>query len=203
MQWNDYLFYSAELNLNIFLVGLNYMFIAIGIIDYKRKLTSSRIVNSLINPVKDKRFPYLQMFPTINLADRRSLYSWLQIRTSLLDFGQKFSLRVQLYSSCFLLIYSIFALKFYYDFFFNIDTLVLYPFYFILLYDTVMALCILLLMIERGAMVNTYFVKDLRVLASLRSTYKFVQINLKKILQPDYYHKGQMMVIIRDHLLNK
>ena len=77
MQWNDYLFYSAELNLNIFLVGLNYMFIAIGIIDYKRKLTSSRIVNSLINPVKDKRFPYLQMFPTINLADRRSLYSWL------------------------------------------------------------------------------------------------------------------------------
>ena len=94
MQWNDYLFYSAELNLNIFLVGVNYMFISIGIIDYKRKLTSSRIVNSLINPVKDKRFPYLQMFPTINLADRRSLYSWLQIRTSLLDFGQKFSLRV-------------------------------------------------------------------------------------------------------------
>jgi hypothetical protein len=88
------MFIICELSCGLLLIGTNFEFIANGVIDYKRKCLISKITNSLLNPTKSRQSSTLLLFPTVNFLDKKSLFAWLTIRTSLMDFGIKFSKRV-------------------------------------------------------------------------------------------------------------
>ena len=88
---------------------MNILFVLAGIVDYKRKLFFMRVMTALISPAKDKDFEYASLLPTINSLCYFNLRNWLDLRTCLLDLGRRFTGRINLYSSYFMGIYSVFG----------------------------------------------------------------------------------------------
>jgi hypothetical protein len=112
-EWNDILYIISELTCLIILYNYNIQFIEVGVRDYRRKLKMSRIVGSLINPMKNKQHPYVKHFPTLNIADAKTLYAWYNLRVSIIEIGKKYNIRVQFYTSTFLIVYSILGVVFF------------------------------------------------------------------------------------------
>ena len=108
--WNETIFIVSQCLFLYILYNLNIFLVTVGPTDFKRKFVACKILGSMLNPVKPKGIPYLSNFPTINLADSRTLDAWLSVRLALLEFGRKYTLRVQLYCSTFFAVYAFIAI---------------------------------------------------------------------------------------------
>lgn len=110
--WNEILFFLAETLFFMLVYNFNLYFVFLGLGDFRRRLTATIIIGSLINPIKERQYPFLENFPTIDLADRKTIHSWLNLRLAVIDLGKKYTTRVQLYSTIFFIIYGCIALYF-------------------------------------------------------------------------------------------
>jgi hypothetical protein len=64
---------------------------------------------TLIDPDKFNYSTKYQIFPTINVVSKSSLYTWFKLRECIMDFGKKYMMRVLIYSSAFLAFYAFYG----------------------------------------------------------------------------------------------
>ena len=154
----------CDLVYGLLIYRLNIFFLLFGLHDFQRKKVMSKIISSLINPDKKRTQPYTKNFGTLNLADSQTIQSWLNIKLCLFDFGKKFSLRVQLYSSFILIINIFLGVRIFLKILFfetktEVDGQVIYltPTMIGEIYDIVLAIMLLVLMISIGSSANHSF----------------------------------------------
>ena len=105
--WFEYVLQVKLIMLSYLMALVNTRFILFGVLDFKRKYFYARMLRSMLLPTRDKHFTCGNMFPSINLLDAQSISSWMQLRNGMLDLGKKYTERVFLFSSCFILFYGI------------------------------------------------------------------------------------------------
>ena len=125
-----------------------------GLVDYKRKLFFMRVMTALISSAKDKDFIYSSMLPTVNTMCFYNLRNWLELRTCLLDLGRRFTARINLYSSYFMAIYSVFGALLMLVFFGFIHVRLTTRFWTIALFELGIVCLVLLKMLDLAAQVN-------------------------------------------------
>ena len=74
--YDSIIFTIVEILMQLFLLLVNYMFIWSGLVDFHRRFIMLKACSSLLNPVKDNLDLKYQLFPTINLACKKSVFSW-------------------------------------------------------------------------------------------------------------------------------
>eukprot|EP00347_Sterkiella_histriomuscorum_P000736 403374702 len=91
---------------------VNSFFLSIGIYDMKRRFYQMEVCDTMLEPNRFKIKKNLQLYPTINYFDPQSLMSWFDLRMMVLDIGQRFSVRIQLYMSLYLITYGLIGVIF-------------------------------------------------------------------------------------------
>ena len=66
--WDSFLYQIIELPSLGLLLGLNYVFIIVGFIDFQRRVFMLKAVGALINPFKENLEIKYQVFPTIDIT---------------------------------------------------------------------------------------------------------------------------------------
>lgn len=175
---SQWIIFGCLLYIGISLHYVNLRFVAAGLTDFRRKLFFQKVMSMLIDPEKrtsDKDVK--NIVPCLNLLDSRTLRRWMYLKRSSLDFGKKFTHRIFLYCSIFLIGYGLLAIIFTLAFFnilnydFPLETVVLGYF------DVFVILGILMLMLNTGAEVNTYFLKHKTLLLALKRHYLLIKDN--------------------------
>jgi hypothetical protein len=157
--WNEVLFFVAETIFFMIIYRYNMFFVFLGLGDFSRRLTATLIVGSLICPIKDRQYPFLEAFPTVDLADGRTLHSWLNLRLAVTDFGKKYTTRVQLYSTIFFLMYACIAL-FFAVALISTGVALVSPQRVIILFDLAIIMFLLLNIFRQGSLINKRFSRD-------------------------------------------
>lgn len=67
--WDSWLYSSLEFFFGTFLVGINFLFIMAGLIDFQRRKIMIQACGAMIDPQKSNYDPKFRCFPTINLID--------------------------------------------------------------------------------------------------------------------------------------
>ena len=75
--------------------------------DANRRIRIMRYLSNCLELDFDRKNRTTVRFPTLNFIDRRSLLTWLQARTIILDTGRRFSLRIEYFFSYFIVMVSI------------------------------------------------------------------------------------------------
>ena len=75
--------------------------------DANRRIRIMRYLSNCLELDFDRKNRTTVRFPTLNFIDRRSLLTWLQARTIILDTGRRFSLRIEYFFSYFIIMVSI------------------------------------------------------------------------------------------------
>ena len=97
-------------------------FIAFGIVDFRRKLYFQKIMNQLIDTDRSlTQSDFMRNVPLINILEPNNLRAWMDLRRVTLDLGKKYTKRVFMYSSMFILLYGSLALFFSFTFFGIVD----------------------------------------------------------------------------------
>ena len=108
------------------------------------------------------------MFPTINICCDTSLRTWILMRTAALDLGRKYLVRIFLYASFFLGLYTFYLAVFLLNFFGFLG----YNFPMILnayaIFDISIVLGVIFLMFVQGAFVNYQFQQDIGHMKDLK-----------------------------------
>lgn len=78
------------------LVGVQYFFYRLAIVDVNRKLFIMTQMSLMMSP-KSMNREATKLFPTINLIDGTSLISWLNMRRLGLDYGKKYFFRHEIF----------------------------------------------------------------------------------------------------------
>jgi hypothetical protein len=130
---------------------------------------------------KSREFPYLEQMPVINLACPQSLNSWLQMRLAVLEFGKKYTIRVQLYMSVFFVIYALITFGICFTFFKN-QVAVFTPMTIVILYDIVVIMAMVITTFQVGSRVNMQYNKDISQLSNIRHTLSFITINFNSLI---------------------
>ena len=92
--WYNLVIIVCEIVIFLFVIRINHMFLALGILDFQRKKRIATVLGSLLNPSKNRNEPYAAVFPTLNVADQKTMTSWLNMRLQLFDYGKKQTTRV-------------------------------------------------------------------------------------------------------------
>ena len=83
----------------------NMAFILFGMVSIKRKYMQMRVLSAMLQPVASGPYFLGHELPSINMLDAQSIRAWLSLRASLLDLGCRFTNRVFLYTSAFIVLY--------------------------------------------------------------------------------------------------
>ncbi|CDW71548.1 UNKNOWN [Stylonychia lemnae] len=108
--WDEILYSSVEFVGSLTLIYQNYLFVFIGLIDFKRRKLMINAIGAMAEPIKQfspKQYRYL---PTVNLLCLKSLNTWVDLRICSLDIGKRYLTRIFLYSSIYLGFYLFFAI---------------------------------------------------------------------------------------------
>ena len=118
---DGYIFFCL-IFLSISLHKVNMDFIAFGIVDFRRKLYFQKIMNQLIDTDRSlTQSDFMRNVPLINILEPNNLRAWMDLRRVTLDLGKKYTKRVFMYSSMFILLYGSLALFFSFTFFGIVD----------------------------------------------------------------------------------
>ena len=66
--WYEYVLTAWYIYFIYIVVGYNFKFLSVGLIDFRRKLFYMKVLQSLISVDKDKQFTFSSYFPTINVC---------------------------------------------------------------------------------------------------------------------------------------
>ena len=174
----NYFVYFAMVGLQLFISYVNLLFVLIGIIDYKRKLFFMRIMTSIISPAKDKDFVYSSFLPTMNILCYFNMRSWMELRTCLLDLGRRYTARINLFSSCFMAIYSVFAASLLLIFFGFVKVELTNRFWAVAIFELALVCGILLKMLSLATEVNEQHMVHKTTLLKHRNILNGLKMNL-------------------------
>lgn len=148
---------------------VNLVFVTFGLIDFKRKLFFQKIMGALINAERKMNDPsYIRLTPIINVLDPDNLRRWMTMRRACIDLGLKFTLRVFLYSSIFIVVYGLFAAFLAMAFFELVPYKVPIAVTILGMFDILVILGTILQMIKIGAEVNLQFIRHKEVLITIK-----------------------------------
>jgi len=161
---------------------VNLEFIIFGVIDFRRKLFFQKTMSALIDA--ERRIDstsLINSLPHLNLLDSDNLRNWMDLRRSSLDLGQKFTLRVFLYSSIFVILYGSMALFLTLTFFNLLDYDIPLSVSLLGFYDVFCIVGVLIYMIRIGAEVNQYFFIHRQKLLNIKTSFLRVKHNYNKL----------------------
>jgi hypothetical protein len=194
---SQWIMFGCLLYIGISLHYVNLRFVAAGLTDFRRKLFFQKVMSMLIDPEKratDKE--HKKLVPCLNLLDSKTLRRWMYLKRSSLDFGKKFTHRIFLYCSIFLIGYGLLAVIFTLSYFdilkydFPIETIVLGYF------DVIVILGILSQMLNTGAEVNTYFLKHKTLLLALKRHYLLIKDNYEILKNKKKFESDCLKLLI-------
>jgi hypothetical protein len=167
--YSDYIILMCLIFLGMTMHMVNLIFVVIGVVDFRRKLFFQKWMSCLLSPERRMNSPaYAKLIPTIDIFDSDNLRRWMTLRKVSLDLGKKFTYRVFMYSSIFLVLYGTIAVFFTLTFFdllpYNIPFQVMVLGYF----DIFVILGVLMYMLNTGAHVNSYFAKHKTILLGIK-----------------------------------
>jgi hypothetical protein len=165
----DGILYFLLILSNCSLHYINLTFILTGLTDFKRKLFYMKMMSALIDPENSQeKFIYSHFLPTIDFTCSRNLERWLLLREWCLDFGRKYTMRIFLFCSVFLVFYGSFA------FIITLENIGIFHLgipwnvQIIAYYDISMILGIIFNMLKVGAKINGHFVVHKGILLTLK-----------------------------------
>eukprot|EP00347_Sterkiella_histriomuscorum_P016723 403352098 len=100
------------LYLNVAVFYSNIQFLETGVIDFRRRDQSVKMISTLIEPVRFQLKGIHKMLPLTNFFDKQSLQCWLDMRIICLDFGRRYYTRIQLYATVYIVVYFILSAMF-------------------------------------------------------------------------------------------
>ncbi|CAI2386395.1 unnamed protein product [Moneuplotes crassus] len=161
---------------------INLDFIVFGLVDFKRKLHFQKVMNDLLDPQRDnKSTAFTNFIPNIDVLEPDNLRAWLDLRKCTLDFGTKFTLRVFMYTSMFIVLYGALALYMTLNFAGVLSNRISLSAILLGYYD-LFAICgVLAYMVKIGADVNSYFGTHKSTLLQLKSNLIKVKWNFEKL----------------------
>ncbi|CDW76406.1 UNKNOWN [Stylonychia lemnae] len=86
-QWQFWVFFITNFYINSFIYYHQSMFLEISLIDFRRRYYLMNQIQNLIEPNRMRLKSYEKIYPLINIFDKQSLMSWLDIRILALDIG--------------------------------------------------------------------------------------------------------------------
>ena len=98
--------------LNIFAGYINFMFLVLGVLDFRRRLFINRLLNRLIDKnvahveILPKTYIDLNNIPFINIFMSQSIINWLKLKILMRHLGDKFLKRICAYVETFFVLYS-------------------------------------------------------------------------------------------------
>ena len=133
------------------------------------------------------------MFPTINICCDTSLRTWILMRTAALDLGRKYLVRIFLYASFFLGLYTFYLAVFLLNFFGFLG----YNFPMILnayaIFDIGIVLGVIFMMFVLGAFINFQFQQDMGHMRDLKDKILYAKHNMKSMTAPGKQYTGAEM----------
>jgi len=142
----------------------------------------AKAMGSLITPHKENIEAKYLIYPTINLACRISIHSWLSLRTCILDFGAKYHKRLFLIVSAFLALYIAFLVLMLLNFF-EVTNYKLSMFLQLAAsFDTGVVLIVLLIVLYFGAETNELFLEHKHILLNLTNALIFIKSNYDDVI---------------------
>ena len=145
--------------LSYYLYMMNIKIVSIAIFDFRQKLFMMNALTSLLSPKKNKKFECCFIIPTINFFLPMNLINWMKLRKILMNAGTKFAVRMEAYTSCFLVLYlSVFILLMlaYFDLLINIS--ITTEFAILAGFDALLFLTIVIYIMYLGAKVNQHII---------------------------------------------
>ena len=103
--------YAAVAVALIFLVAgktyhlTNLKFICVGYVDFTRKLFMLKVLRDIISPRPDPDFKFTRHFPALFLSCSKTLDVWVSFREVVMDLGKKYTKRIEVYISVFIISY--------------------------------------------------------------------------------------------------
>ncbi|CDW86475.1 UNKNOWN [Stylonychia lemnae] len=178
---DGFIYQIAELPVFWFLTFANYLFVAIGLIDFQRRVFMIKAIGSLINPFKQDVSVKYMIFPTLVLTCKDSLHSWFNLRICAMDFGRKFLSRIFVYCSAFLGSYVFFVVILLLQFFNFIQFQLSVYLIVLILFDIFIILGAMLVMLYLGAVVNHQFVLDRLQLIKIKQTFLYMRLHIDEV----------------------
>ena len=83
----------------------NLRFICVGHTDFSRKFFMFKILKDMISPKKDPKFKFSKYIPTMFLSCAINMCVWDEFREVVLDLGKKYTKRIEVYISVFIVSY--------------------------------------------------------------------------------------------------
>eukprot|EP00347_Sterkiella_histriomuscorum_P018466 403345412 len=197
LDWDSSIYTVFDTLASAMFLFQNYLFVIAGYVDFQRRYLMMKSVGALLNPFKDNYDVKYQIFPTINLASKESIFTWFQLRQCVMDFGKKYMMRIFMYSSVFLGMYLFLMAALILSFFGIIDFQFSMYFNLCCIYDIVFVLSIIMSMFYFGAIVNEQFVDNKLQLVKIKQTLLYVKFNLLRILNPKTKYTGAYLKIFQ------
>lgn len=161
---------------------INLIFVTFGITDFKRKLFVQKIMGSLINAERQQSDQHFIKFtPIINFVNPNYLKRWMTLRKTALDLGEKYTQRVFMFTSSFIIIYGTLAVIFTLTFFKILKYEIPLPVIILGYYDIIVILGFILQMIRVGAEVNNQFRIHKEILMKTKRNFINVRINYEAL----------------------
>ena len=164
---------------NTLLILIVMLFFTVYRFDAKRKLYLLRNVEFLINYKKEIGDSEPKILPTMNLVDKLTLNSWMELRKIVMDFGRKFYYRHQIFLPAIILSGVISALTVLGIVFFKLENRVgeaqktnLRKLIAFLVYNFAIMFLLGLYMIYQASQINKEFNDHLKILHSNKQFYK-------------------------------
>lgn len=182
---------------------INLTFILVGQVHFRRKLFYMKMMSALIDPdKKDEKFIYAHFLPTLDITSHTNIINWMTLRTACLDFGKKYSTRISIYCSVFIIFYGTFALIMSLSFFEIVSYSIPWNVYIIAYFDILIILSILFKMLKLGAKVNNYFAIHKGILLRHKRDLWKLHSNFSVLENKDNF-KSNTLKVLRDHIKEK
>ncbi|TNV81443.1 hypothetical protein FGO68_gene1403 [Halteria grandinella] len=93
----DYAFFTLCFIQTFLLYTINYMFLVLSHTVYKQQCDIMEIMSSFLTTHNQSANKFNGLFPMINIYCPSTIFSWLKLRGCLLDFGRRYTIRIQMY----------------------------------------------------------------------------------------------------------
>ncbi len=163
--WSVLLAKFIHLIMSMPLVAVNVLIAMTPCIDYMRKIAMLRVASGFLN----KRKPPGQYFPRMNMLCPAGVFSWLNIRLLILDFGKRFQRRANAYNSLFLVSYCLLFVVIILYYFEVVNWSFSLQFLIVSWFDLVVFLTVMFIAFYLGTRVNDQFALHKEMLQSLKS----------------------------------
>jgi hypothetical protein len=194
----DFIILISVLFLTLTIHYFNLLFVIFGLTDFKRKRFIQKIMGAFINAERNMNDPpFIKFTPVINLINPNYLKRWIILRKTALDLGEKYTRRVFMYTSIFIIAYGILATVFVLTFFKLLKFDIVMSVAILGAYDILTILGFIIQMIRVGAEVNIEFRKHKEILMGIKRHLINIHINYEALSNKSVFNSSSLSVIIK------